>query len=446
MQLSKETREFAFRNPEIMRKMRFYVYIDIENCGFNQIMKFIKIRGIFIRDLIFDIKTTHTEEILRLIFGRLKNLENLNIYHLDFEIETSVNQEKRCKLCTLAIKNEIADLSKLKTLFIYQGAMQKFYSNTKNVYNLENISVKNSVYDNSKVINVENFADLISQQKNLIELNLIYSDSMSDSSPFQYIKNPVEFQLKKLSIDSYFSYFPNLVNFLKSHANSLNELDFNFFPGKKFADFMIKNLINLTVLKIKARQNSKIFSREFPQIKFYSLKYFKNYEEKGFMDLSNLSFNFPNVTHLFCVELCQTQGIFDKITFLELETLNCDNMKKIQLPNLVKLVFYILKLKNQQNLEIFAKNVPKVEHITMRGCVKITFERRCKNLCKNHKRNAEKLLICLEKFESLKNFHCFDYCIVDLRNKVAKYYGCLRPVHVGIIMSNLISYKIERIN
>jgi hypothetical protein len=221
----------------------------------------------------------------------------------------------------------------------------------------------------------------------LIKLNIKFKATRNPIDfPYQDISKNIKFQLKELKFKFNHKSESNFLNFFQTQASSLEILDVKS-SNEEFLEILFNKCKNLTKLTFYGK-NSQIYSNLYLHMK--NVKILTDYSFSN-LNLHLIYQNFPNILHLKCFNLVDTNGIFEKLYKLEINSIKIANFQNLKFTNLK-----ILLIKSLEKIEVeshwikFIQNVPNVE------IFKINFFK-----CKT---DREIILKFLRNFLNLKNF------------------------------------------
>lgn len=349
MQLSKEIRDLIFKTPKIMRKFIFR-YNYNSPCP----IEFFRNRGTSIRRLYLNIRPDD-EALLRFLLNCTPNLEMLEVC----KIEDGIT-ERFMSLDEEYVGIELADLSKLKHLYMQISDLDYFIKNTKNVKNLQNLTIFEKRHEHSKLVK-----EFLDQQNYKQELSLIYY-AHKWNVDFKHLENVAE-------------YVTDVIN-KGQIINEPNSIIFGKFTNlRKFFDLSQR-------MNIIAERLSSLNSQH---------KGLKTYVNK-LETLYNLNFEiitakFPNLEFLGCNRFQVNKGTNNSLQTLCVNGMSFDNCRNFKLPNLKNFrVNFSSGLTQMLFWNKFSKNIENVENIEITGYM--------------HELIDENFVQNLNKFQNLKTF------------------------------------------
>jgi len=347
MVLSKEIKDSMFKSLEIMRNVKIQL-----NCFYESetTKKVLTEHGRFVGCLSILAKVKSAEFIKNLL-SLVSNLEEFRLErrvvlsrptypwsvvysswlsNLISKSEPKDNEpivlfpiKKRLSDCWNCSDSSL-DMKKLKVLKIDVRDLEYFLNATKNVKNLEKLTIFTTHY--YPIAYEEFIFDFICQQHNLKELNLIN----------QYFRFPekdqiskVTFRLKRfrLLLTSDYKTNESFTNFLAIHAESLEELEVDHSLSPQSHKLMFEKFHKLQKLTLKSDKNSEIYSRN-PNWILPNIKHFDDQNSLG-INLDKVLKRFPNIESFKCQVINDSSGKFHKITDLEVNTWNPVSKNKI---------------------------------------------------------------------------------------------------------------------
>ncbi|XP_070505239.1 uncharacterized protein [Chironomus tepperi] len=429
--VSKAVQKGIFAQPNIMKRIKFTL-VDAEK---KHSIRFLIERGYAIRYL--DIKVNWK-------FGKfMKHF----LYKLEKLVELSLQRDYYCKddedlnedELNLDIKNvEIANLSNLNVLSInHIHDLKDIMDNSTNLTNLTHLTAN---FTDDFHHNI--FTDLLCQQNSLLELN--YEDSKYDLVfPNRDISTSIKFKLKKMrlmvpkvNLDFFTSFlstqvlslqvldlelteaddlnFPskdisqdiklklkvlkfshpnihkqNFLNFLRTQASCLQELELKFIKNNEVYEMIFTDFKVLKKLSIDPDGSDVIFGIPFPQtLTLDSLQSLHDKNQNGTVVKKIFKF-FPNIKELKCCDMMGAEGTSDTLTTLEVSEVYFPRIEGLYLPFLINLfIKKIIRCDDDTYWNKFPDNFPNVENITVEKVEK----------------NVLKLIKELSKFKKLKTF------------------------------------------
>ncbi|KAL7023680.1 hypothetical protein ACKWTF_012739 [Chironomus riparius] len=316
MLLSKEIKTSMLKSTKIMRNIRFNLKRYHES---DITMKIFKEHAKFIRCM--NITSFSCNDNFKDALNQIPNLEDLS-----FESKLGI----RCLPLSTQPSNkklsdywndygDSSDLTKLKALKIDVRDLTHFLKLTKNVKNLEKLTIFS--YDSTH----EDFMfDFICQQHNLKELNVINHENIYLSFPKVDPTSKVKFRLKKFKVltkwdraveNEHFS------KFLAFHAESLEELEVDYSLSTQSLQLIFEKSNKLQKLILSSDKNSQIYSRNHRDWTIPTVKHFEDLNSDG-IDLEMVLRKFPNIERLRCDILNNSSKRPNNIKYLEMNTMN----------------------------------------------------------------------------------------------------------------------------
>jgi len=373
MQLSKEIRDLIFKTPEIMRKFKF-TYNYQGRCP----LEFFIDRGTSIRNLRLNMRPDD-EAIMRFLLNCTPNLEELTFFNaMDDKSDRWMSYSDNF------IGIGKADLPRLKYLHMKISGLDYFIKNTKNVKNLQYLSIFSKRQEKCEM-----FKSFMDQQNNKNELNFTFRNQNSITN--------VEFLLPMAE------YVTEFTNNARISDENLVLIFEKFKKLRKFTDNY---------------QTSNILAQRLSATKL-QLKSLKIYESKNnyFRNLHFEVFNkkFPNLEVLKCERFLVTEGINDKLETLHVCGMSFDNNQNFKLPNLKNFYLDFSSGKAQHLFwDKFYKNIENVENIEITGYISELID---ENFLQNLKKFPK---LKTFKFVNIRNVIARDFIIVDNSTKVLK--------------------------
>ncbi|CAG9810725.1 unnamed protein product [Chironomus riparius] len=216
-----------------------------------------------------------------------------------------------------------------------------------------------------KTVKHQNLLDFLSKMNNLKELELSIDDMDMDEFPCRDISNEMKFKLQKFKYSLPDINQVRFVDFLKAHAESLEELDVKSIDEINLLDQIFKYLKNLKKLTIDADASEKLFDEKFPKFELEKLKYFEDKNQNG-TSMSKLFRFFPNIEILKCCDTLDAQGDYPKVSTFDTSVVYWPRIFKFKLPNLKNLfIRKIDKINDEFYWTRFPRNFQNVENITV---------------------------------------------------------------------------------
>ncbi|KAL7012263.1 hypothetical protein ACKWTF_014726 [Chironomus riparius] len=466
MLISKEIRDSIFKTPEIMRK----VLINFRECSWVKIqtnqpnesnlqeptssnietlltephLEFLENKGKFFRCLELNVDENNSEAF-KFIMNRVENLEDLNFEVIESQIEL---QEANTS------HEDIPDLKRLKAFKINHNALKFFVKNTKNAKNLQNFTVIAPKIDSQEVL-----TDFIVLQDNLKEFTLKLNTAMDIINfPTRDITKEVKFKLKKLNLCFVNSNRKHFMDFLKSQAPNLKELELNYKPHHEILDIVFRYCTKLTNLSLNTYGDSPVFSDLYPH---WQLPNLKRYSNKSFsaVQLDKVYIRFPNVESLVAFKMLDNNGTYNKLKTLEVGLLYYNHVQHLKLPELKSFKISLLSGDGNDKTWInLAKNFENLENLTVKDFqwehdVMIVVQNLSifKNL-KTFKLGSLKRIgyasamgVVLTTFKDQQFFNM----IIDIERKIIKYSRFIEvkfPEIFDVLMDNFENFKFVEYN
>ncbi|KAL7013201.1 hypothetical protein ACKWTF_015257 [Chironomus riparius] len=422
MLLCKEVRQLMFKTPEIMKKI--VIKGHIYNDNHFKIFSLINANAEDIQSLHLNISHENSLRIGFLILRKTKNLEELRF-------STSRRQQGTVK------KMSSIELPKLRILRTDIESLKSFTTITKGIKSLTTFSIKCTIYDHFDAEDLKNLVKFISRQKSLT--NLWFNFDEYDVFELPEINIGRKIQLQSLSINCHSLELetPFFKVWLNRQAQHLHELYITSDISDETLQFLFENFVNLK--KIVSHLEPKFLNN----FQHFKLKYFENSNRRYLTNLQRLVTQFPNLEVIDCKGLKFTDGIFDKIKELILTFFDFDDFQASKFPNLTDLTATNFKCEAQNSFNIFAKNCPKIQHISIksRDILELNFDFNSLNILKN-------LNIC----ESLKTFNfsyitparqagCRREFVINMLEKTVKFNSKLTFEHLKFLYFSFNSFK-----
>lgn len=349
MELSKEIRYSLFRTPKIAKKIK--LVITKLRCTQN-ILEFVKYFGGFIRylSLNFGGRSDYT---IKYVLNHVPNLNELEYENPDelynYGFDSIFN--------TIEKVEEPVEVPRLKKLKLTTNNFNEFIKNIKNLGNLEEFLV-NLKQNNDG----ENLTKFLMEQQNLKKLCI----------KFKLTRNPIDFLSEDISQNTKFHLEvlklkfnhksdTNFMNFFRSQASSLEELDVKC-SSEEFFKILFEKCKKLTKLTFYGK-HLQIYSDLFSHCTLRNLKYLTNYNNSA-QNLNLVYEKFPNLKYLKCSQLDDINGTFEKLVKLEINTVFVENFRNLKLPNLTYMLIKSLeKISNEIYWLTFIQNMPNLENL-----------------------------------------------------------------------------------
>ncbi|CAG9811176.1 unnamed protein product [Chironomus riparius] len=425
MLLCKDIRDLMLKTPEIMRKIVIKAQIshDVQDK-----VNFFETTTKFIRKIDLNFKSVENFEGFKSILCQMVNLEELK-----FELNGKVEVKH----------NEPFELPQLKVLDVNLKDLEVLTRNIKNLKNLHKLTVTCEYFYNNFNEILQTFVNLLHQQESLKELRINAHDYRPFVFPDQQVNESMKFQLTKLTFYGKCTGSENFNNFFKPQAENLKELvlmcpDDNGSLNAKFGNY--KNLKKLTLdaaidLSVPADENRpwKLDSVKIFKVFYESRLIYRTYTAANRQtNINDVVTRFPNVEEVHCEKVMNSDGIFDKITKLDISYINCCEFTKIKFPNLKKLtVSLIFEIKSELEFKNFAKTVENVKIFRLGFSIN------------------EIILKNLQLFKNLKLFYFhFDnnlHLLIDFEKKIVKFWSCIEIKILNVLILYFEGFKLLEI-
>jgi len=254
------------------------------------------------------------------------------------------------------------DMTKLKALKIDVRDLEYFLKATKNVKNLEKLTIfsHGSTYE-------EFMFDFICQQHNLQELNVNNQKSYYFAFPKEDQTSKVTFRLKrfKLWLTSNYENNENFTKFLAIHAESLEELQVDHSLSPRSLQLIFEKFHKLQKFTLRSDKNSEIYARNHPDWILPNVKHFDDQYSIG-INLDKILNRFPNIESLKCQVINDSSGKFHKIKELEVNTLNAVSIDKVEFPDLKLITINQICFFREEIMRNTLSNIKNIEHLVIR--------------------------------------------------------------------------------
>jgi len=459
-----------FRTPEVMRNILFNSYNALLESDDYQ--EFLKSNGIFVRCLKifcnsdvenclkdFLVKTPNLEQltienpapVIRVFkrprrggycCGRPANLRNddgpfndsdstdhddSNSDHDDSNSDNSDQDDTNFDQEYWQPNENSVELPKLRILQIERRDIKHFLNSTKSVQSLTKLSVSAAGFDKTDDKILSNF---VSKQNKLKELSVTASETQTTLTfPSHDISSDVKFKLKKIQLHTSYNRDEHFSKFLDVQAESLVELDLNHSLDDESLDVIFVKARRLEKFIQKRSEYSKLFKTNHPEWCHETLKH---YEDQGLpgVKLECVAERFPNLQMLKCKSIEKSSGIHSQLTFLEVDNLDINNLRNVQLTNLKKLTIgkvmksqddnswqsFVLSNKNLDILEI--KSIENIDDIPQILSALKLFENLQKFYLRHHPRLYRKKII--DGNETVPTGYIFFKVMIDMDDKTVK--------------------------
>lgn len=386
MELSKEFRYLLFKTPKIMKKVK--LVITKARCSQN-ILEFVTNYGAFVRclSLNFGGKSDNT---IKYILHHVPNLDELEyenpdeLYKYGFDMKFN-NIEK---------VEEPIKMSRLKKLKLTTNNFHEFRKNIEKLDNLEEFFV--NLKENNDEKNLVNF---LIEQHNLKILSIKLKFSRNPIFfPNEDMTQNIKFHLEVLKLKFNHESDINFMNFLRSQASSLEEMDVKC-SSEEFLEILFNKCNKLTKLTYYGT-NSQIYSELYPHWTLKKLKFLTDYSNSA-QNLNLVYRKFPNIIFFKCCQLADMSGTFDKLAKLEINTVFIENFKNIKLPNLIFISIKSLeRIGDEINWQMFIQNMPKLKNLQI-------YSLKCKT-------DHEIIFKFIKNFTNLKYFEIWYFVEFDI--------------------------------
>jgi hypothetical protein len=156
------------------------------------------------------------------------------------------------------------------------------------------------------------------------------------------------------------------MDFLKSQAPNLEELELNYKPHHEILDIVFRYCQKLINLTLNTYGDSPVFSDLYPD---WQLPNLRKYSNKSFsaVQLNKIYIRFPNAESLVAFKLMDSDGTYNKLKSLEVGLVYYNQVQHVKLPKLKNLKITLLSGDGiDQSWIKFAKNLENLENLTIK--------------------------------------------------------------------------------
>jgi hypothetical protein len=308
----------------------------------------------------------------------LSNLKVLKIHRLtDLKniMNNSTNLINLIELSAIFSGNDEGNRNIFTDLICQQNKLQHLsYEESNDDFEFPNRDICNSVnFDLNTLklvlskIHQHNFISFLSAQAtNLQILELEVTDTEAFNFPPRDISRDIKMNLKVLKFSHPVIHEQNFINFLRTQASCLQELELNCIESSRVFQMIFNSFKVLEKLTIDYDGSKTIFDDNFPQtLSLESLKYFHDKNQNG-TEVESLMKLFPNIETLKCCDTMRATFTCDILTTLDVSEVYWPRITNLKMPNLKNLfIKKVDKCEDDYYWTYFTRNFKNVENITV---------------------------------------------------------------------------------